>query len=210
MKKHLNISISQLESFVFFSIRNGSILIIVSLLFSSCIKNDVYESQVKSLDSLSGALNQKLEELRQVDTVILKKALNKYTNYRQFIQQNVKDTVNKEEANHLQQFYVCGKNLSDFADNRSSILARGSLLNSQINKLITDIKSKSIEEEKLVQFSTQEKQNAEKLIKASYGQQQLFQANLQEFKLSLAGIENLIRSRNNGQMPTIIKDSIPL
>ncbi|MCW3076233.1 MAG: hypothetical protein JWO32_842 [Bacteroidetes bacterium] len=170
----------------------------------------MYETQLKSLDSLSGALNQKLTELRQVDTIILQKAISKYTNYRQFILQNVNDTVTKEEANQLQQFFVCGKNLLDFSDNRIAILARGTLINSQVNKLITDIKEHSIEENILIQCSLQEKENAQKLVIASYSQQQLFQANLQEFKLSLYGIENLIRSRNNGQMPTIIKDSIPL
>ncbi|MGZ4091335.1 MAG: hypothetical protein ACXVNO_11485 [Bacteroidia bacterium] len=204
MRKYLFIVNCQAE------LRRSLLAIVIILIFSSCTQNAVYESQLKSLDSVSGALNLKLTELRQVDTVILNKAISKYNNYRQFIQQNVNDTVNKEEANHLQQFYICGKNLSEFSDNRSTILARGSLLNSQINKLITDVKEKAVDEEKLIQFSSQEKQNAKDLIKASYEQQQLFQANLQEFKLSLSGIESLIRSRNNGQMPVIIKDSIPL
>ncbi|MGZ3899907.1 MAG: hypothetical protein ACXVDC_06240 [Bacteroidia bacterium] len=204
MRKYLFIVNCQAE------LRRSLLAIVIILIFSSCTQNAVYESQLKSLDSLSGALNLKLTELRQVDTVILNKAISKYNNYRQFIQQNVNDTVNKEEANHLQQFYICGKNLSEFSDNRSTILARGSLLNSQINKLITYVKEKAVDEEKLIQFSSQEKQNAKDLIKASYEQQQLFQANLQEFKLSLSGIESLIRSRNNGQMPVIIKDSIPL
>jgi hypothetical protein len=183
---------------------------IVIFLFFSCTKNALYESQLKSLDSLSGALNQKLAELRQVDTVILKKAITKYNNYRQFIQQNVNDTINKEEANHLQQFYSSGKTLEDFAGNRTTILARGSLLNSQINKLVRDIKEQAIDEEKLEQYASGEKQQSQELMKASYKQQQLFEASLQEFKLSLRGIEALINSRNSGQMPVIIKDSIPL
>ncbi|MBA3663665.1 MAG: hypothetical protein H0W61_05600 [Bacteroidetes bacterium] len=186
------------------------ILLLLIFFFSSCIKNAIYETQLKSLDSLSGALNQKISELRQVDTIILKKAISKYNNYKQFIQQNVNDTVNKEQANHLQQFYVSGKNLTEFSNNRSTILARGSLLNSQINKLIADVKEQAVDQDKLAQFSSEEKQAAKDLIKASYEQQQLFQANLQEFKFSLSGVEMLIRSRNNGQMPTIIKDSIPL
>jgi hypothetical protein len=184
--------------------------IIFIFLFFSCTKNALYESQLKSLDSLSGALNQKLTELRQVDTVTLKKAITKYNNYRQFIQQNVNDTVNKEEAGHLQQFYSSGKTLEDFAGNRTTILARGSLLNSQISKLVRDIKEQAIDEEKLEQYASGEKQRSQELIKASYKQQQLFEASLQEFKLSLRGIEALIKSRNNGQMPVIIKDSIPL
>lgn len=189
----------------------------VSLLFffavfflSSCTQNALYESQLKSLDSLSGALNQKLSELRQVDTVILKKAITKYNNYRQFIQQNVNDTVNKEEATYLQQFYGSGKALDDFSVNRATILARGSLLNSQISKLVTDVKERAVPVEKLREYATGEKQQAQDLMKASYDQQQSFLSSLQEFKLSLIGVENLIKSRNNGQMPVIIKDSIPL
>ena len=120
------------------------------------------------------------------------------------------DTVSKIEADHIQMFFVCGKNLVDFSENRRSILARGGLINSQLTKLMLDAKENTVDEEKLLQFSNQEKSNAEQLIKGSYGQQQLFQANLQEFKLSLSGIEQLIRARNNGQMPTVIKDSIPL
>jgi hypothetical protein len=180
------------------------------LFLPSCFQSDVYEKETRSLDSLSGALNQKLSELRQVDTAILLKAISKYTNYRQFIQQNINDTVSKAEADQLQQFYSSGKNLELFSENRKSILARGSLINSQLTKLLKDAKENSIDEEKLQQFSKEEKAQATQLIKKSFGQQQLFEANLQEFKLSLAGIEALIRSRNNGQMPTIIKDSIPL
>jgi hypothetical protein len=187
-----------------------TICLILAAVFSSCTHNALYEAQLKSLDSLGGALNQKLTELKQVDTVILKKAITKYNNYRQFIQQNVNDTVNKEEANHLQQFYVSGKALADFSINRTTILARGSLLNSQIGKLVTDIKERAVPEEKLQQYASAEKQQAQDLMKASYEQQQSFQASLQEFKLSLMGVESLIKSRNNGQMPVIIKDSIPL
>ncbi len=182
----------------------------ITILLSSCLKNETYEKQIKTLDSLSGALNQKLIEIKQVDTFILKKAIIKYNNYKQFIQQNISDTINKIEADHIQQFFVCGKNLLDFSENRNAILARGDLINSQLNKLIHDAKENVIDEDKLIQFSNQEKNNAEQLIKNSFGQQQLFQANLQEFKLSLSGIETLIKSRNRGQMPVIIKDSIPL
>ncbi len=181
-----------------------------SLFFISCNNSALRENQIRSLDSLSGALNQKLAELKQVDTVILQKAISKYGNFKQFIQQNVTDTISKAEADHIQMFFVSGKNLLDFSDNRRSILARGSLINSQLNKLMLDMKENTLDEEKLLQFSRDEKNNAEQLIRGSYGQQQLFQANLQEFKLSLSGIEKLIRARNNGQMPTVIKDSIPL
>jgi len=192
--------------------RSRSLIFIISVfLFSlqSC-KNDVGEKQIRSLDSLSGALNQKLTELKQADTIVLSKAITKYNNYRHFIQQNLTDTVSKQEADQLQQFYNSGKILVSFSDNRKAILARGNLVNSQLSKLITDARSKVTDEGTLMKYFAQEKTNAEDVIRMSHDQQKFFVESLQEFKLSLSGIEALIKSRNNGQMPTIIKDSIPL
>jgi len=186
------------------------IFLCVALFFSSCLKNEACENQIKSLDSLSGAINQKLSELKQVDTIILKKAISKYENYGQFIRQNINDTVTKGEANHLQQFFASGKNLLNFSENRKAILARGSLINSQLSKLIIDAKAHTVEDEKLAQSFTLEKNNSEQLIKKIFEQQQMFNANLREFKLSLSGIEDMIKSRNNGEMPTIIKDEVEL
>lgn len=188
----------------------SSVIFFVSFFFTSCFKDEAYEKQIKSLDSLSGALNQKLTEFRQVDTVVLQKAILKYNNYKQFIQQSINDTVNKTEANTLQQFYAGGNNLVSFSTNRLSILARGSLLNSQINKLIADAKASALDLEKLKQYTSDEKKQADELIKNSFSQQELFQSSLQEFKLSLQSVEELMKVRNNGQLPTIIKDSIPL
>lgn len=179
-------------------------------IFSSCGKSSEHEKMLKSLDSLSGALNQKLTELRFVDTVILQKAIVKYNNYKQFIQQNVNDTISKTEADHLQQFYNSGKNLIEFDENRKAIIARGNLINSQLNKLVIDAKENDLATEKLKEYTLQEKLQAEQLIKDTFSEQQLFNANLQEFKLSLFGVEELIKSRNNGQMPTIIKDTAEL
>jgi hypothetical protein len=47
-----------------------------------------------------------------------------------------------------------------------------------------------------------------KLIEMGYGQQKLFHSRLEEFKNSLKEVELLIRSRNKGELPTIIKDTI--
>ena len=189
---------------------NFLLFISIPILLTSCFKSESYEKQVKSLDSLGGALNQKISELNLVDTVILKKAISKYNNYRQFVKQNINDTVTKAEADFLQQFYTSGQSLVDFAENRTSILSRGALINSQLNKLLIDAKSQNVNEEKLIQFATNEKMQVVQLIKSCFGLQQLFNANLQEFKLSIPGVETLIKSRNNGQMPTIITESNPL
>lgn len=195
-------SLPKIENFV-------SVLLCLFICIS-CGRNEAYEKQIRSLDSLSGALNQKLDELRRVDTVTLERAISKYKIYKAFIGQNINDTLRREEADHLQHFYICGKNLFDFSANRKAIVAKGNLVNSQIAKLIADARNKTMEDEKLAQNISFEKSNADDLIKKSVDQQQQFLSCLQEFKLSLTAVENLIRSRNSGQMPVVIKDSIPL
>lgn len=184
--------------------------IIACLLLQSCNKTDSYGQQVKTLDSLSGAINATVKELEKTDTLILQKAITRFANYRRFIQQNINDTIAKTEADNLQQFYISGKNLEIFQANRLSLLARAHLVNSQLQKLTADVKSSSITGEQSLQFIVQEKNEAAKLTELGSSQNQLFYAGLEEFKNSLRGVEQLIRSHNNGELPTIIKDTLSL
>jgi hypothetical protein len=190
-------------------LQNASLLLAAVLLssLSSC-RNDHSEKHIRTLDSLNGALNQKLYEIKNLDTTVLFKAVSKYREYKQFVEQNISDTITKPEADFLEQFYRTGNNLERFIENRKTILARGSLISSQLNKLISDLRN-SISEEELNQYIKQESGGAQLLIKQSLDQQQVFLENLQEFRLSLSGVESLIRSRNSGQMPVVIKDSLP-
>ena len=186
------------------------IIYIFILSISSCSKNDEQAKQIKSIDSISGALNQKLSELQKADTVILEKALTKFNDYKQFIKQNINDTVSKKEADALQHFFTSGNNLDGFFLNRQTILARGHLVNAQLNKLILDLKENSLQQNQLNEFMYAEKAQANDVIQKSFLQQQLFQTNLQEFKNALPLVEELIKTKNNGQLPTIVKDSTSL
>lgn len=186
------------------------IIFFAGVLFQSCNRVDIYAVKTQSLDSLIGAVNSSTKEVDKADTVILEKAISRFNQYKQFIQQNVKDTLTKTEADFMQQFYTSGKNLENFSVNRRSIKARTGLINSQIEKLKTDSKNRSVPEEKLIEFTNREKKEAANLIEASHGQQQIFYTSLQEFKTSLKGVEDIIKARNNGQLPTIIKDTLSL
>ena len=186
------------------------ILFFMAALFPSCRHNDFYADNIKALDSLSGAVNALVKEDLKTDTVILAKAISRLEQYKQFIQQNVKDTLTKIEADFLQQFYASGNSLQSFELNRRLVKARVNLINSQIDKLKHDASAKVISEEKLNEFTNTEKKEANRLIEAGHNQQQLFYTNLQEFKTALKGVEELIKARNNGQLPTIIKDTLSL
>ena len=182
-------------------------VLVLSFFFVSCGKSEEEERQIHSLDSLSGALNTKLQELNQLDTSLLKKAIDKFENYRVFIKENVNDTLTKEEGDQLQKFFLCGKNLISFKENRSAMLARGSLINSQLKKLMLDLGNGSVEYEKTQVYFLQERKGAEELIENCFGQQQAFQSALQDFRSSISNVESMIMKRNAGQLPKIIQET---
>ena len=184
--------------------------LLATIFFGSCNKTDLYEQNAKTLDSLSGAINSIVKELKDVDTLVLQRSITRYSWYKEFIEQNVNDTITKEEADNLQDFYASGKTLEDFSFNRKMILLRASLINSQLTKLATDIKNKSLSQEQVLNYSQFEKEEAGKLIGVGYGQQKLFHSGLEEFRTSVKGVELLIRSHNKGELPTIIKDTVSL
>jgi predicted transcriptional regulator len=186
------------------------LLFFAGLFFQSCNRNDIYAIEIKSLDSLNGAINALAKEVDKTDTVILGKAILRFEQYKQFIQQNIKDTVTKIEADFIQQFYTSGTRLESFDANRRSLKARTSLVNSQLEKLKNDAKNKLLPEEKIVEFTDHEKKEANNLIEVSHKQQQLFYTSLQEFKTALRGVEDLIKARNSGQLPTVVKDTLSL
>ncbi|MDO8999395.1 MAG: hypothetical protein Q7W45_06490 [Bacteroidota bacterium] len=185
-------------------------LFFAGLIFQSCNRNDIYALEIKALDSLSGAVNAFAKESEKTDTLILNKAILRYNQYKQFIQQNITDTVSKTEADFIQQFYASGNSLVNFDLNRKSVVARIKLVNSQLEKLKSDAKNKVIDEEKLIEYTNLEKKQANNLVDAGQAQQKIFYTSLQEFKTSLKGIEALIKVRNNGQLPVVIKDTLSL
>ena len=180
------------------------------MLMLSCNQTEKYNQKTKTLDSLNGALNLKVRELQKTDTAILQRCILRYNYYRQFIKRNINDTLNKNEADDLQHFYASGKSLENFWNNRFTILSRASLINSQQNKLSADIKNQTIEIKEAERFLYREKQATAELIDAANEQQKIYYTGLEEFKTSLKQVENLIRQRNNGELPTIIKDTLAL
>ena len=183
---------------------------LAGLLLQSCNNNDIYSTEIKSLDSLSGALNLLKKEVNAIDTISLEKAIIRYNLYKQFIHQNVNDTILKIEADFLNRFYASGKNLESFKFNREQFSCRIDVVISQLDKLKHDTKNKLISEENVILYTNNEKKETGSIIEVSQNQLKLFYTAIQDFKLSLKGVEELIRSRNNGQLPVIVKDTLSL
>lgn len=183
----------------------------IGLLSSACNKANVYEEKGRTLDSLSGVVNATLRGFeRGVDSVLLEKSLLRFQYYKEFVYQNVADTLERVEADHLRHFVSSGNNLSDFAKNRKLLLERFSILNQQLTELSKDVKEKNIEPAQLSKYSTQEAAQVRVITDLTYAQQKMYQRSLEEFMTALKGVESLIRRRNNGELPQIIKDTVAL
>lgn len=192
--------------FIFYT---GCFLLII-LSWGACNKADVYEEKAKTLDSLSGAISLVSKQLENTDTLVLQRSLARYVWYKQFIEQNIHDTISKEEADYLYHFYNSGKNLENFAANRKVILTRGKLVSAQLMKLAEDARKRLFNREQLDAFLFNEKQEVVKVIEAGSQQQKIFHSGMEEFKNALRGVELLIRRHNKGELPVIIKDTISL
>lgn len=186
-----------------------SLLLFGLMLCQACNKTDLSAQRIKTVDSLSGSLNVMVKTLEKVDTVLLLKSIARFNYYKLFIKENVKDTITKEQADNLKHFYHGGENLTVFASNRILIVARAMLLNSQMLKLSEDLKN-NVDPVALSKFIMFEKMEIAKLTEIGFRQQKIFHTGLEEFKNALPGIEMLIKSRNKGELPTIVKDTIVL
>lgn len=182
----------------------------VVILSASCTKTALYEQNVKSLDSLSGAINSVVRDLDKVDTIVLQKCISRYAWYADFVEQNINDTITRQEADRLHQFYTSGQVLENFSFNRKRILQRAVTVNAQLSKLGEDINGGAITQEQLSAYTLREKNEATRLIDLAYRQQRLYHSSLETFKNTLRDVEVLIRSRNKGELPTIIKDTVTL
>jgi hypothetical protein len=185
-------------------------LVLALAFLQGCGKKDAYSRQVKTVDSLSGALNALVKELEKTDTLLLLRSVARFNDYSRFVGQHIRDTILKTEADNLQHFYAGGYCLENFVTIRKTLLARAALVRSQLMKLALDIENHSAEPETLARFIEHETIEAGRLMEVGHDQQRKFHAGFEEFKNSIHGVENLIRSRNRGELPTIIKDTVKL
>ena len=64
-----------------------------------------------------------------------------------------------------------------------------------------------MDEEKVHLYFEQEKRGAVEVMHATLGQQQRFAEAMEEFRISIANIEGIIKAHNGGEMPTVIKNN---
>jgi hypothetical protein len=179
-------------------------------LFSSCSLKSKVAPELRQLDSLHIVLQTKLEQLKNTDTLTLDKAVKRYIAYSSFIENNIRDTVSKDEATTIQQFYSNGNNLKRFQLNRAALLARMKLVSSQITKLKTDADNNAIRQDVFMMHYTAESKVCKELIALSVKQMEGFNQAMSAFKSNLLSVETFIKKRNSNELPAEVSTTSSL
>ena len=177
---------------------------------SSCNDQAIYKQTAHAADSLNGALSLAKQQLLQSDTIVLKKAITKFKEYSAFLALHVNDTLTKVEADNLQKFTQSGRQLEVFDMNRTVLAERANLISTQLIHLSQDCEKKANSADVLQAYYKKELEQAQLVLTTSAAQLASFQGAISDFKSSLPGLEALLMKRNRGELPQVIKDTLPL
>jgi hypothetical protein len=186
-------------------------LTLASLLFlilgESCLNRDTFRPEIKTLDSLSGALNGMKHGLESTDTLRLNSSISTFKNIGEFIRLKIQDTISKEEAEQLKIFFAAGENLEKYALNRNLLLARATRIQTQLIQLSEDIDHAVLSKDQAQSFVRREKEELNRWMEAAVNQQNLQYENNGAFRSSLKSAEELVKKRNQGVLPVVVTNS---
>jgi len=166
----------------------------------------VYDKGIKNLDSLDGALGLITREMQNTDTIQLNGALERFATYRFFIKTQLSDTISTSEAEVLKQFFSSGSALEAYNKNRTLLLARSAFMQSQRNKLRSDL-AEGIPDELDVNVALNKEIDAgRQLSNTMLDQQKKYYNAIMEFKQILPILEEFIRKHNMNELPALIKE----
>lgn len=173
--------------------------------FFACKNNSSYEKYSKELDSLKIVLHQSTTNLKSVDSLKCEEAILKFKIYSDFLNKNLKDTVSVEQAKQLKIFYASGESIIKFQNLRANYSTNSELRKIQLQNLSNDLKNGSIEPAEAVEFINTEKQSSQALIDEMNTNTITIRENMESFIGSLQAVEEVIRSRNFGNLPLVPK-----
>jgi len=190
-----------------------SLLIILSfsaLVLPMCKPSHAYDKYIKELDSLKIVVEQAIDHFKTIDSLRCYDAFSKQYTYNAFITTHVQDTVSKSSAEAMQAFFATGKPLNNYLAMRPVWLAEANARVKQLSTLSTDLKNDNIETAEAVEFINEEKKQSEKIIEELKVNTALLRKHLDLYAKNLPLIEAMIKERNSGQLPELIKPEIKL
>lgn len=178
------------------------------IVFGSCGKSHDYDASVKQLDSLKVVMEESLSGFASLDSAKYADALSKEVTYTAFIQMNVTDTISRQEALMLQELHTAGKAFRGFLSSRRSLIDDARISASQLKKLSADLASGAVDSRVAIQYISQERQEAERIIHLLKLNTEVLRSEMEDYTRSLPGIEALVKAHNNGQLPPTVTPDI--
>lgn len=176
----------------------------VSVLFiSSCHDAHKYDKSVKELDSLKVVVQQSVAHFKQVDSLACYDAYNKQNTYSTFISFNLKDTVARPVAEDLQIFYTIGKSMVNYLAMRPKWQEEAQTSITQISNLAHDLKNGSVKDEEAIEYVSEEKKEAEKIIHELNENTEIIRRVMQQYTKTLPTAEEVTKRINNGELPQL-------
>lgn len=182
--------------------------IALTIYVSSCKNSNQYAKQVKELDSLKVVLQEALVNFNTIDSAKCYQAYSEQFTYSTFINANLRDTVSKQTAENLQLFYATGKNLVNFLAMSPKWKEEAQKSIKQLTDLSHDLKNGSVEEEEVVEFLSEEKIEADKIIEELKSNTELMRYSLESFSKSLPTAQETVKKLNGGSLPELVKPKI--
>jgi hypothetical protein len=180
------------------------------LLAGACGTRRNAEKYITRIDSASGALNSAIEGIRNIDTALISRCVERSAYYRKFIRDHFQDTIERATADNLRLYYQSSSNLSAFVTNRSVLQGRAALLNAQLSALKEDLASGKSLHPNTDLYIKKELGSVSELIARSKEQRELALTAIEQQKRSLQPVEDLIRNSNDGVLPALIKGNTDL
>ena len=181
--------------------------IALTIYVSSCKNSNQYAKQVKELDSLKVVLQEALVNFNTIDSAKCYQAYSEQFTYSTFINANLRDTVSRQTAENLQLFYATGKNLVNFLAMSPKWKEEAQKSIKQLTDLSHDLNG-SLEEEEVVEFLSEEKIEADKIIEELKSNTELMRYSLESFSKTLPTAQETVKKLNGGLLPTIIQPEI--
>ena len=179
-----------------------------TLLLPVCKPAHAYDKYIKELDSLKVVVEQAVDNFNTVDSLACYEAYSKQDTYSRFLSTRLKDTVSVKVAESLQHFFSTGKPLHDYLAMRPVWISEAKTGIKQVSLLSNDLKNGSVETTEAIEFINDEKKRSEKIIEELKVNTVLVRKHLEVYTKTLPAVEELLRSVNAGELPTIIKPEI--
>jgi hypothetical protein len=171
--------------------------------FSSCKNSHGYEKYVKELDSLKVVVEQAVGNFKSVDSIACYNAFIKQQTYTLFINENLKDTVSKTDAESLKNFSDTGEGLQSYLSNRSQWLAEANRTITQLHNLSNDLKNGSVEIDEAVEYIHTEKLQSGKVIEELKVNTESIRSLLEIHAKALPVVELIVTTLNHGSLPPL-------